>query len=135
MKTNSKYSSKRRGVAAAEFAVTLPIIMLMVLAMIESCSMIFLKQSLTIASYEGIRTSLVENAKSDDVLRSCQQVLDDRQIQGGTITIQPADFENLDPGEYIQVTVTAPADANSVIPGSFFKGRTLTGSATMMKEF
>lgn len=126
---------RRRGVATTEFAVTLPIIMLMILAMIESCSMIFLKQSLTVASYEGIRTALIENASGDDVRLTCQQLLDDRRIQGGTVTIQPADFENLAAGEYVQVTVTAPADLNSVIPGSFFRGRTLTGTATMMKEF
>jgi Flp pilus assembly protein TadG len=133
--TNGNSSHRRRGVAATEFAVTLPIIMLMILAMIESCSMIFLKQSLTVASYEGIRTALIENAAGDDVRLTCQQVLDDRRIQGGTITIQPADFESLAPGEYVQVTVTAPADLNSVIPGNFFRGRTLTGTATMMKEF
>ena len=140
MKINNKlycreHMLRRKGVAATEFAVCLPVLMLMVLGMIESCSMIFLKQSLTVTSYEGVRTALVENATSDDVRRSCQQVLDDRRIQGGTVTIQPADFQNLDPGEYVQVTVTAPADLNTVIPGSFFRGRTLTGSATMMIEF
>ena len=97
--------------------------------------MIFLKQTLTVSSYEGIRAALVENAVGNDVRRTAQQVLDDRRVQGGTITIQPADFENLPPGEYIQVTVSAPADSNAVIPGSFFRGRTLTATATMMKEF
>ena len=126
---------QRSGVAVTEFAVCLPVIMLMILAMIESCSMIFLKQSLTISSYEGVRTALIDNATADDVRSSSQQILDDRRIQGGTITITPANFEALPPGEYVQVTVTAPADANSVIPGSFFLGRTLTGTATMMKEF
>jgi hypothetical protein len=134
-KTNRHRGHLRRGVATTEFAVCLPIVMLMILAMIESCSMIFLKQSLTIASYEGVRTALVENATGDDVRFSCQQLLDDRRIQGGTISIQPPNFELLAPGEYIQVSVTAPADLNSVIPGSFFSGRTLTGTVTMMKEF
>ncbi|NOY30560.1 MAG: pilus assembly protein [Planctomycetes bacterium] len=125
---------RRRGVAAAEFAVCLPVIMLIVLAMIESCTMIFLKQSLTVASYEGIRTALEERAVATDVLGACQQVLTDRRVQGGTITIQPNNFETLLPGEFIQVTVSAPADSNSVVPGSFFGGRTLTATATMMKE-
>jgi len=131
----TRCSRRRRGVAVTEFAVCLPVIMLIIFAMIESCTMIFLKQSLTVASYEGMRTALIENADEADVRRSCQQVLDDRSIQGGTISIQPANFENLPPGEYIQVTVTAPADRNAVIPGSFFRGRTLSGAASMMKEF
>ena len=39
------------------------------------------------------------------------------------------------PGAYIEVTVSALADLNSVIPGSFFNGKMLTATATMMKEF
>ena len=51
------------------------------------------------------------------------------------ITISPSNFQTIARGQYITVTVSAPAGKNSVIPGSFFSGRTLTGSATMMKEF
>ncbi len=40
---------RRRGVAATEFAVCLPIIVLLVLGTIEACSLIFLKQTLAIA--------------------------------------------------------------------------------------
>ncbi len=125
----------RGGVAAAEFAVCLPIIVLLVLAIIESCTMIFLKQSLTVAAYEGVRTALEQNAAATDVRRTSQQVLTERRVQGGTITISPNNFEALPVGEYVEVTVAAPADLNSVIPGNFFRGKTLTGKATMMKEF
>lgn len=134
----SRKSAGRRvrwGVAAAEFAVCLPIIVLLVLAMIESCTMIFLKQSLTVAAYEGVRTALEQKAVAADVRRSSQQILTERRVQGATITIDPSNFEALPIGEYVEVTVTAPADLNSVIPGNFFRGKTLTGTATMMKEF
>jgi Flp pilus assembly protein TadG len=125
----------RGGVAATEFAVCLPIIVLLVLAMIESCTMIFLKQSLTVAAYEGVRTALEQDAVATDVRRASQQVLTERRVKGGTITISPNNFEALPIGQYIEVTVSAPADLNSVIPGNFFRGKTLTGKATMMKEF
>ena len=48
-----------RGVAAAELAVCLPVIVLIVIATIEACSALFLKQSLTAAAYEGVRTAIV----------------------------------------------------------------------------
>ena len=124
----------RSGVAATEFAVCLPVIVLLVLAVIESCTMIFLKQSLTIAAYEGVRTALEDNAAGTDVVRSGQQILTERRVRGGTITINPLNFPALNPGQFITVTVTAPADPNSIIPGSFFRGRMLSASATMMKE-
>lgn len=125
----------RSGVAAAELAVCLPVIILLVLAMIECCTMIFLKQSLTVASYEGIRTALQQNASAADVQAACNGILTDRRVQGGVVTIRPNDFQTLAPGQFIEVIVSAPSDPNSVIPASFFNGRTLSGSAEMMKEF
>ena len=127
-------NSGRRGVAATEFAVCLPVIVLLVLGMIECCTMIFLKQSLTVAAYEGVRTALEERAISTDARRSSQQILTQRRVRGGTITVSPADIPAVPTGQYITVTVAAPANGNSVIPGSFFRGRTLSASATMMKE-
>jgi len=124
----------RRGVAATEFAVCLPVIVLLVLGMIECCTMIFLKQSLTIASYEGVRTALEDRAVSTDVLRTSQQILTQRRVRGGATTVSPANIPAVPTGQFITVTVTAPADSNSVIPGSFFRGQILSASATMMKE-
>lgn len=96
--------------------------------------MIFLKQSLTIAAYEGVRTGLEDRAVANDVRRTGQQVLTQRRVQGGTIAVNPSDIPAVPTGQYITVTVSAPADRNSVIPGSFFRGRVLSASATMMKE-
>jgi hypothetical protein len=127
--------ANRRAVAASELAVCLPVLVLLVLAMIESCTMIFLKQSLTVAAYEGVRIALEPAADAADVQAKCDGVLADRRVQGGQVVVTPANFDTLAPGEYIQVTVSAPAGRNSVIPGSFFRGRTLSASATMMKEF
>ena len=132
--TSGRHNSDRRGVAAAEFVVCLPIIVLLVLGMIECCTMIFLKQSLTVASYEGVRTALEDRAVGADVLRSSQQILTQRRVQGGTITVSPANIPAVPTGQFITVTVTAPASRNSVIPGSFFRGQILSASATMMKE-
>jgi Flp pilus assembly protein TadG len=126
---------RRHGVAAAEFAVCLPVIVLIVLATIEACTMVFLKQSLSIAAYEGARAALTQNATNADVVRVAQQVLTERRVNGGTVTLQPANLNAIAPGQYLTISTTAPAAGNAVIPISFYRGRTLTGSATMMKEF
>lgn len=125
----------RRAVAASELAVCLPILVLLVLAMIESCTMIFLKQSLTVSAYEGIRKAIEPAATAAQVQTACNAVLTDRRVKNATVTITPTNFTSLARGQYITVTVSAPAGKNSVVPGSFFKGQTLSGSATMMKEF
>jgi hypothetical protein len=131
----SPNADRRKGVAASELAVCLPVIVLLVLAMIEACTMIFLKQSLTIAAYEGARFALEPKALAADVQAASEGILRDRRVQGGRVTVSPADLTRVAPGEYIEVTVTAPTNPNSVIPGSFMRGRTFSATATMMKEF
>jgi Flp pilus assembly protein TadG len=128
-------ASRRRGVAASELAVCLPVIVLLVLAMIEACTMIFLKQSLTAAAYEGARMALAQEADDADVRAAANGVLTDRRIRGATVTIRPANFASLEPGQYIEVTTAAPTDPNSTVPGSFLRGRTLSATAVIMKEF
>jgi Flp pilus assembly protein TadG len=125
---------KGRGVAAAELAVCLPIVVLLVVATIEACSAIFLKQSLTVAAYEGVRTALVEGATASNVQAACDQVLSDRKIEGATVSVSPLDIAALNPGEYVDVTVTAPCNENSVVPANFYRGRTLSATASMMIE-
>lgn len=129
------HRGSRRAVAASELAVCLPVLVLLVLAMIESCTMIFLKQSLTVASYEGIRAAIEPNSTAAKVQAACNAVLTDRRVKSATITITPTNFTTIARGQYITVTVSAPAGKNSIIPGTFFSGRTLAGSSTMMKEF
>jgi hypothetical protein len=124
----------RRGVAAAELAVCLPIVVLIVLATIEACSAVFLKQSLTVASYEGIRNALQEGATVGDVRKTCNQVLSDRRIRGGTVRVRPSNIDALQPGDYVDVTVSAPCASNSVVPPMFYRGRTLSATASMMIE-
>lgn len=126
---------RRRGVAATEFAVCLPIIVLLVLGTIEACSMIFLKQTLAIAAYEGARTAIVPGKTKADVEAECNQILKDRHVSGATVTVKPSNFDTLEPGEFVDVTVSAPCNANSIVRNKFYKGKTLTSTASMMIEF
>ena len=125
---------KPRGVAATELAVCLPVIVLLVIATIEACSALFLKQSLTAAAYEGVRTAIEQNANAANVQAACDQLLADRKIKGASIVINPANIASLNPGEFVAVTVSAPCSANSLVPATFYRGRTLTATATMMIE-
>ena len=125
----------RRGVAAAELAACLPVVVLLVVAAIEACSMIFLKQSLAIAAYEGVRTAITAGATDANVRASCNQILTDRRIEGGSVTVRPTDIPSLEPGEFVDVTVSAPCGLNTVVPNSFYRGRSLSATASMMIEF
>jgi hypothetical protein len=133
--TRRRTNPNRRGVAATELAVCLPVIVLLVLGTIECCTMIFLKQSLTVAAYEGVRMGIRPNASAADVQTTCDGILKDRRVQGGAVEVTPNNISSAEIGEFIDVTVSAPASRNSIIPGSFFRGKTLSATASMMKEF
>lgn len=125
----------RRAVAATELAVCLPVVVLIVIATIEACSMIFLKQSLTVASYEGARTAIIPGVTVSEIQATCNQVLADRRVKGASVTVSPKDLSTLDPGDFVDVTVTAPCAPNAVVPNTFYRGRSLSASASMMIEF
>lgn len=131
----NRKQNRRSGVAAAELAVCLPVIVLIVLATIEACTMVFLKQSLSIAAYEGVREGLAQNATSTSTIRAAEQILTERSVNGATVTLSPSNLAAIQPGQYLTVTVTAPAARNSVVPIRFYRDRTLRSAATMMKEF
>ena len=127
--------SKRTGVAAVELALCMPLIIMLLIGTMDACSMIFLKQSLEIAAYEGARTALIPTATSTDISNDCMQVMTDRSINGALVTISPNDLSTVQVGDHISVTVSAPCDSNTIISGGFHQGQTVSVTVQGMKEF
>jgi len=130
----SAWGAPRNGVAATELAVCMPVIVLVVLATVEACAMIFLQQSLSIAAYEGARVALTPDAKVANVAYQCELILKDRDVQGATVSVQPSDIQGAAEGQWILVEARAPFNKNSMAGGWLFNGRTLTASVQMIKE-
>ncbi len=125
----------KRGAAVVEFAILLPVFVLILFGSIEACSMIFLQQSLEMAAYEGARVAIVPTTKSSDVENAANQILTPRHIQNSSISVTPSDFQSAPYGTFVRVSVSVPCKSNSVIPSSLYSSRTLTGNVEMMKEY
>lgn len=126
---------KRRGIAAMEFAVCIPILLVLIIGTIEACSMIYLKQTLVTAAYEGVRASVLLDSTASDVTDACNRILTSRNTKGATVTISPANFETQPAQTWITVRVSAGGGDNSVVAGWFYDQLTIAGEATMMKEY
>ena len=124
----------RRGAAAAEMAICLPLMVMLVLGSIETCSMIYLRHSLTIASYEAARVAIDFDGTSDAALYRCQEILEAREVADADIDIVPDDVEMVERGQPISITVSAPSDSNNILPPWFYGGKTLSHTMTMVKE-
>ena len=123
-----------RGAAVTEFALVLPLLVLVLFATIETCSMMYLEQTLKIAAYEGARVALIPGTTKSNVEAAVNQVLDDRHVAAGKVSITPANYNNAAIGTFIRVTASAPTKGNSLVGAWFYGGRTLTSSVEMMKE-
>jgi len=126
--------SRRRGVAAVEFAVCVPLLVLLFLGSVECANMVYLKQTLKVSSYEGIRKAIQFDSNNSQVIERCNHILNARQIQDATITIDPSDVSLVPKGSAIDVTVSAPCNSNSSLPLTIFSGQTISVSTKMIKE-
>jgi Flp pilus assembly protein TadG len=137
MNSESKKKScpVRRGVATIEFAVTLPVIFIIVIGSIEAASMLFLRQALVQSAYEGAKAATKSDASNATATEAVNSVLAGRDIDGTSITFNPPDVTTAAPGEQITVSVAAPGDTNSYFPFfGPFQNRMVEGRAVMVKE-
>ena len=139
-KSNKKTLAKRnrlrnrKGAAVVEFAVCLPLIMLIMLGSIEAANMLFLRQALVQASYEGAKAAVRLDSDNATVVEIANLVAAGRRIEGFTVETVPADVTTVPPGDFIRVRTSAPVNSNSFISGTVFRNLTLDAEAVMVKE-
>lgn len=124
----------RDGVAAVEFAIVLPILLILVLGSVELCQRLYLRQSTTIAAYEGVRVAARKTSAAADVTKRCNSLLADRKITGATVIVTPADFKNLTTGATINVQIKVPWAANTVSRFVLKDTGNIVVNATMLRE-
>lgn len=129
-----KTGPKRQGVAAAELAVALPALVILVLASIEATGMIFLREGLTSAAYETARMAVRADGSTAAANTRATEMITARDIKGSNVTLDPPNMETTPRGTVVEVTVTAPCSANSMLPAWFFAGRSMSVTAKMVKE-
>ncbi len=131
----SKRYRKRKGTSAVECAFCIPLVLLVTIGTLEISSAIFVKETLTIACYEGARVGVKRRATNQDAFDQCQEVLDARGVVGYTINVTPNNFAPLNELDVITVNVTVPVANNSFFIGQLFEGRELSSTVRMVREF
>lgn len=124
----------RRGVAAVETAVVLPVVVLILLATFELCQVLFMRNSVLVAAYEGARVAIVPGARAENVEIVVRDILNQRNLQPASITIQPANFQNQPAESLVTVEIQVSARDNSSMPLLFHRNTLVTENATMMLE-
>ncbi|MGV3484562.1 MAG: TadE/TadG family type IV pilus assembly protein [Planctomycetaceae bacterium] len=125
---------RRRGAATVELAICLPVLALLVLGSIEAASFIFLKQTLQVAAYEGIRTAIRSGAQDAEAVNSAQAILDSRAVRDAQVEFPSGSLSSLARGQQVTIEVSAPTRTNSPLAGQWVANRTLTARLVMLKE-
>ncbi|MCA9261215.1 MAG: pilus assembly protein [Planctomycetales bacterium] len=131
MRASRRSSQRRLGVAAAEFAVCMPLVVLIAIGSIEGANVVFLRQALTFAAYEAAQIATSIGGTQQDAKNRALEILDAYQVDDATVDISPTINAQTAPRTEVSVTVTAPANANSLGVDWFFRGQTLQKTVTM----
>ncbi len=125
---------RRRAAATVEFAVCLPVVILIVFGSIEAASMLFLRQATIQASYEAAKVAILLEGDNATATDAAIAVTNGRKLNGVVVTFEPSDVSAAAPGDIIRVTTSVPGDFNSLLPFGPFRNRTVAATANMIKE-
>ena len=135
MKTSSHRDQShrdRRGAAAVEFAICLPLLVSLTLGVIEVSNAIYVQQAITSAAYEAANNVSSTGGTSVAADAKAQQVLSNLGIKSATLSFSPAITSSTPLGTKIVVTCTVPLSANLTSFG-YLGGPTLKATITTAK--
>lgn len=137
IRTANARRNSRRGTAATECALCLPIVVLITFGTIDISSALFLKESLTIAAYEGSRVGALQGGTDASAIARVQEILNERGISyvESSVVISSPSFNTAATLQHVTVTVQVQCQGNMPLTGNFFKNRSINASVTFRKEF
>ncbi|QDV11805.1 TadE-like protein [Rosistilla oblonga] len=140
----SNRKSQRTGAAVVEMAICLPVLIALTVATIDVCSVMFLKESLSIAAYEGARVGVARGGTNAQATARVKEILDERGItynDGNVVQIQRTDsptnggFNSAETLEHCRILVQVPASGNVLSPAKLFTSGNIQSFVWMRKEY
>lgn len=129
--------NRRKGAAVVEFAVCLPVLVLITLAFIDLTNYIYFRQSLKIAAYDAARVAARPESTSTDVQNAAERLMDMRGIDNWTLTL-PNNYSTVERGTLMTFTLSAPLSEMTHFTGMDFWqssiGSTVTVNLAAVKE-
>ena len=126
---------RRRGAAATEFAIVLPIFFLLIVGILEFGRMIMVQQVLTNAAREGARLACIDGSTESGVQTAVSAFLANASVTGVTVTCSPSNLSSAAVGSQITVETSVPfKDVSWVSSPWLATDVTLTASCMMRRE-
>jgi Flp pilus assembly protein TadG len=126
-------AAHRIAAAVVEFAVTLPVVMILVFGAIEIASGIFLRQAISEAAYEGARAAARPTGTTLTTTARIREVLASLGVDNETVTFS-RDPLGTPRGTTLTVSVSVPAsELGSISPLRYLHDKTFRRDVTMVR--
>jgi len=125
---------RRDGTATVELSICLPVFILILLGSIEASNLIYLRESLCLASYEAARQTIADGGTKQKAERIATEILKSRGITDLNVTITPNDLSKVAAGTPVTVTVSVPVHTQSMLPKQIYGQRSISAQSTFVKE-
>ena len=115
--TARRKSSTRKGTSSVEFAIFLPVLVTLTIGTIDLCSVLYLKETATLAAYEGARQGIGRGRTNANSTARIFDFLDERGVnydEGSVVSYSSPGFDGADALENVTVTVTVPCQGKLV---------------------
>jgi Flp pilus assembly protein TadG len=131
---HKKRSVNRRGAAAIEFALVMPVFLVLLLGMLECARLGMAVQVVTSAAREGCRVAALPGNTATTAQTRVNTVLSQSGFPSATITLTPSDPTTATGGAAISLSLSVPFSKVSWLGTSSFINTQIGGSATFASE-
>ena len=122
----------RFGAVTVEFALTAPVLFLVIFASLEFSRANMLKHTAANAAYEGARAVIVPGATASSATTAALNALAPLNVRSPVITINPSTIAVNT--QQVTVTVQIPMNSNGYFTPIFFRNKNLQESCTLSRE-
>lgn len=128
----SRKRKSRRGATTVEFALTLPLFILFLMASFEFGWMNVLRHTADNAAYEAARYAMVPGGTAAEAKARATSILKIIGARDAVVTVSPATLSATT--DEVTVSIDIPMKSNGLVVPKFTKKKTLHSEATMRTE-
>jgi len=129
---HNRLLSSRRGATVVEFAMTAPLVFLLLFGALELSHANMVFNTTEAAAYEGARQGIVPGASAADCVTAAERILAISRIRGATVSITPPDLRT--DTNTIIVSITVPYADNTVVTPTFTRTLQISGACELNRE-
>lgn len=131
-RSGRRQQPNRRGVTAVEFAMTAPILFLLLYAALELGHANMTFNAVEAACYEGARIGIVPGAQAADCQAAAERILAISKIRGASVSVVPASLNS--PSTSVQVRISLPYADTAIMPATFTRLLTIDRQCELVRE-